>query len=84
MAAEGQSDKVVSDMEAWMKQRCVSEFLHKEKTASINIHQHLLNVDGDQTVDVSTVRQLAVCFSRSDRDMKDELCYEQPLAYVTP
>jgi len=27
MAAEGQSDKMASDMEAHMKQRCVIEFL---------------------------------------------------------
>jgi len=31
MAAEGQSDKMASDMEARMKQRCGFEFLHTEK-----------------------------------------------------
>jgi len=31
MAAEGQSDRMASDMEASMKQRCVTEFLHTEK-----------------------------------------------------
>ena len=31
--------------------------------ASIDIGGHLLNVNGDQTVDVSTVRQWVVCFS---------------------
>ena len=31
MAAEGQSDKMASDMEVRMKQRCVIEFLHAEK-----------------------------------------------------
>ena len=30
------------------------EFLHVENIAAIDIHQHLLNVYGDQTVDVST------------------------------
>ena len=57
MAAEGQSDKMVSDMEVHMKQRCVTEFLHAEKMAPTHIHQHLLNIYGDQTVDASTVRQ---------------------------
>ena len=50
-AAEGQSDKMVSDMEVRMQQRCEIEFLHVEKMT----HRCLLNVDGDQTVDVSTV-----------------------------
>ena len=38
MAAEGQSDKMASDMEVHMKQRCVTEFLHVEKMAPIDIH----------------------------------------------
>ena len=54
---------MASDMEVQMKQRCVIEFLHVENMAPTNIHQWLLNVDGDQTVDVSTVRQWAVHFS---------------------
>ena len=56
MAAEGQSDKRASNMAMRMKKRCVTEFLHAEKIAPIDIHQCLLNVYGDQTVDVSTVR----------------------------
>ena len=35
MAAEGQSDKMVSDMEVHMKHRCVTEFHHEEKMAPI-------------------------------------------------
>jgi len=31
MTAEGQSDKMASDIEVRMKQRCVTEFLHAEK-----------------------------------------------------
>ena len=31
MAAEGQSDKMVSDMEVCMKQRCGTELFHAEK-----------------------------------------------------
>ena len=44
MAAEGQSDRMVTDVEVQMKQRCVSEFPHVEKMAPIDIHQCLLNV----------------------------------------
>jgi len=56
MAAVGQSEKLASDMEVRMKQRCVTEFLHAQKIAPNDIHRRLLNVYGDQTVDVSTVR----------------------------
>ena len=38
MAAEGQSDSIVSDMEVQMKQRCVTEFLRVEKMAPTDIH----------------------------------------------
>ncbi len=38
MAAEGQSDKIASDMEVWMKQRCVTEFYHAEKITPTDIH----------------------------------------------
>ena len=68
MAAEGQSDRMVSDMEVHMKQRCEIEFLHVENMAPIYIHQHLLNIYGDQTVDVSTVRQWVVHFSSGNSD----------------
>jgi len=54
-AAERQSDRMVSDMEMWMKQRCVTESLHAEKMTPTDIHQHLLYFYGDQAVDVSTV-----------------------------
>ena len=67
MAAEGQSDKMASDREVRMKQRCVTEFLHmQKKIAPTEIHQRLLNDHGDQTVEVSTVRQWVVHFSSGD------------------
>ena len=66
MTAEGQSDKMVSDMEVCMKQRYVIEFLHAEKMAPNDIHQRLLNIYGDQTVDVSTVRRQVVRFSSGE------------------
>ena len=65
--AEGQSD-----MEVRMKQRCVIEFLHAEKIAPNDIHRRLLNVYGDQTVDVSTVRRWVARFSSGDSDVKDK------------
>ena len=68
MAIEGQSDRMASDMEVHMKQRYVTEFLHTEQMALIDIHQCLLNVYGDQTVDVSTMRQCMVCFSTGNSD----------------
>ena len=58
-------------MEVYMKQRCVTEFFHAEKIAPPEIHQRLLNVCEDQTVDVRTVRLWVVCFSSDDNDMKD-------------
>ena len=56
MAAEGQSDKTVPDVEVSMKQKGGTEFLQVEKTAPTDIWQHFLNVNGNQTVDVKTVR----------------------------
>jgi len=56
MAAEGQSNKMASDMEVHMKQRCGLEFLHVEIIARMDIHWHLLNIYGAWRVDVSTVR----------------------------
>jgi len=41
MAAERQSDQMVSDMEVGMKQRCVTEFPHVEKTASIDMFKKI-------------------------------------------
>ena len=67
MAAEGHSN-----MEVRVKQRCVTEFLHLEKMAPTDSHQFLLSIYGDQTVDVSTVRQWVVCFSSDDSGVKDK------------
>jgi len=83
VTAEGQPHKMASDMEVRMKQRCVIEFLHAEKIAPNDIHQRLLNVYGDQTVDVSTVRRWAACFSSGESDVKDEPCSGRPCTAVT-
>ena len=69
MAAEGQSDGIVSGLGVRMKQRCGTEFFHAEKIVHIDIHWCLLNVYGDQTVDVNAVRWWVVCFSSGDSDL---------------
>jgi len=62
MAAKGQSDRMMSDMAVWMKHECVTEILHMEYMAPTDIHQYLMNIYGDQTVDVSAVRSCVVHF----------------------
>jgi len=84
MTAEEQSDKMVSDMDVRMKQRCVIELLHAEKIAPNDIHRRLLNVYGDQTVDVSTVRRWVARFSSGDSDVKDKPRSGRPCTAVTP
>jgi len=46
--------------------RDVIESLHKKKMVTIDIHQHLLKVYGDQTVDLGTVMLWVGRFSSSD------------------
>ena len=67
-----------------MKQRYVIEFLHAEKMAPNDIHQRLLNIYGDQTVDVSTVRRWVARFSSGDSNVKDRPRSGQPCTAVTP
>ena len=55
MAAEGQSDKMFSDIDVCMKQRHGTEFLHVGKTAPIDIHQSLLANYGDSGWEQSEV-----------------------------
>ena len=83
MTAEGQSDKMASDMEVHMKIICGIEFLHMEKIVPIDVHQHLLKIYGDQTVDMSTVRWWAMHLSSVDSDLtslsgRPELGLEMP------
>jgi len=55
VAAEGQSDRMVSDMEVWMKQKSVIEFLHSEKKwHPLAFTDACWTFNGDQVVDVST------------------------------
>ena len=57
MVAEGKFDRMASDMEMSMKQNCITEFLHMEKMALIDIYQYLLSIYGDQAVSIN--RKLA-------------------------
>ena len=84
MAAEGQSDKMVSDMEVHMEQSCMTEFLHVEKIAPIDIYQYLLNIYGYQRVDVSTVRWWVVHFSSGNSNMNEKPHSRKPYRAVTP
>jgi len=74
MAAEGQSDKIASDMEVHMKQRRVTVFLHMKKMASSDIHWCLLNTYGDQTVDVSTMGLVGAVFQQCWQPHFGHLC----------
>jgi hypothetical protein len=49
-----------------------------------DIHRRLLNVYGDQTVDVSTVRRWVARFSSGDSDMKDKPRSGRQCTAVTP
>ena len=84
MKAEGQFDKMVSDMEVRMKQRCVTEILHVERIAPNDIHRRLLNIYGDQTVEVSTVSRGVAHFNSADSDEKDKARSGRPCTAVTP
>jgi len=65
---------MAADMEVCVKQRGGNEFLRAEEIKLIDIHWHLLNVYGNQGVDVSTVRQWMVFFSSDDSNMQDKPC----------
>ena len=75
---------MASDMEVSMKQRCVIELLYAEKIAPNEIHRCLLNVNGDQTMDVSRVRRWVARFSSGDSDMRDKPRSGRPCTVVTP
>ena len=84
MAAEGQSDRTSSDIEAYMEHRSGFEFLHAKKMAPTDIHQCLLNVCGKQTVDRSTVRRWVVCYSSGNSNVKDKPRSGWPHTAVMP
>jgi len=53
-AREGQSDKMASDLEVRLKQKCVTEFLHGGTITPTDIHLCSLSISEDQTAGVST------------------------------
>ena len=61
---------------------CHWNFSMWKKIAPIDIHWHLLNVYGDQTLDVSTVRQRVVHFSSGDSNMKNKLCSRESCRFL--
>lgn len=63
---------MTSDMEVDVdvKPRCVTVFLYKEKMALTDISRLFLNVYGDQTVRVSTVRLWVVRISSDNNDSR--------------
>ena len=79
MAVEGQSDRIEADVEVWMNQRGITEFLHVEKMASIDIHHCLLNVYGHQTVDVSTVGCFSAVVAVTAVTSSGADCYERDM-----
>ena len=66
-----------------MKRKCVTEFLHAEESALTDIRRLCLNVYGDQTMNVSTVRWWVVHFGSSD-SVKDKPCCGWLCTTVTP
>lgn len=57
MEAVQQSVKIVHVIKVHVIQRKAIEFFYVKNIVLINIHEHVLNIYGDQTVDESTVRQ---------------------------
>jgi len=55
----------------------------RKKIAPSDIHRRLLNIYGDQTVDVSTVRRWVARFSSGDSDVKDKPRSGRPCTAVT-
>ena len=67
--SRGVVDKMASDMEVHIQSNGVSlKSAMWKKMVPTDIHQCLLNVCGEQTVDVSTVRCWVVCFSSDNCD----------------
>lgn len=50
------TDRMASDIEAWIKQGYKTEFFHVEKITPVHTNQCLMNIAGDKTVNVSTER----------------------------
>ncbi|PNF23675.1 Mariner Mos1 transposase [Cryptotermes secundus] len=84
IATAEQSIKIASDIEVRKKQRCVIEFLTAKQTAPIDIHRRLLKVYGDDTVNVSTVRQWVVRFNSGESEVHNKPRPGHPCSAATP
>jgi len=68
MAEEGQSDKTVSDMEMQMNKKFWNWIPPQgKKNGTLDIHQHVLSIYGDQTY-MGTVTQWVLGFSYGNSD----------------
>ena len=56
--------------------------LNSGRIAPTDIHRHLLNIGGAQTVDVSTVRWQVANFSSGNSDMKNKPHSRQPCRFL--
>ena len=65
MAAEGQSNKMVYDVEVRVKQRCVTEFLNAEKMVPIDIQCLWRTNSGYVHSEV-----VGACFNSNDNNVK--------------
>mgnify|MGYP001856580411 CR=1 FL=1 len=81
---DGSRGAEASDMVVCMRQNSKTEFLFVEKMAHTDIHWCLLNISGDQTVAVSTVRLWVVCFSGTDTAAEYKPCSMWPCTAGTP
>jgi len=68
MAADGQSDRMVSEVGVHVDQSGVIELFRVKEMAPSDIQQALMSVSGRQSVDVSTVRWWMMRFSSGDND----------------
>jgi len=73
MAAEWQSDTMVSDVEVQMKEKCGIVYLHAEKMAPLTFINACSMFRETKTVGVSTVRQWGVRFRSGDTNTKDKI-----------
>lgn len=83
IAAEGYYGKMASELVEVKEKLCVIEFFHEDKNAPIDIRRCLLNVYGDKTMDVSTVRRWMVRFNSGDSDVR-QATFRLPCAAVSP
>jgi len=68
---------------AWSKDLSLNSSVVGKRMAHAEIYQSLLNVCGDQTVDVSTERWWVVCFSNGHCDLKNKSYSRWPCRFLS-